>query len=275
MIFLYENVFYFMFLPTLVLLFFIIKKQEKIDEYFSKDIIEKLSLKNKYFSKKARAIMLVLSLLFMIMALSRPVTNEKIYNINQDLHTDIYPKSSKDPIKKIKTYTELFYYPLAIALVLLFMALFSLPTFKKTNISSYFFLAFLSLFIINNKAQASIFDFLYIKKANNYYKKQEYKKAYKEYKKIENSPFKFYNLANTLYKQKKYTQAAYNYTKVKTQNRDLNFNKYHNLGNAYAMNKNYQKAISSYKKALKIKDENKTKQNLQKVKELLLENNSK
>ncbi len=462
--FLYVNVLYFMFLPALILLYLIVKKQDKINQYFSDEIIDKLSLRNKYISKKARNVMLVISLIFMIVALSRPVTNEQTHSSSQDLHStvialdvsksmlanDIYPsrlefgrkkvfdilenvsdsavgvvlfstssyilspltndveslkklvqridtknvfdggsniqtaiqsasnllknkgdknliiitdggdkKDFKDEInlaknnniniytlavatenktpiklkngnfltdksgeivtvslneniknlslktdggfinfttnssdvkqiledikasskkdvyssKKFKTYTEIFYYPLALGILVLFMALFSFPDLKKST-KTLTLITALTLFS-NLNLNASILDFKHIMDAEEHYKNKEYKKAYDEFEKIDKSEQKKYNLGNSLYKQGKYAQAIHKYNEIKSDDRDFNFKKFHNLGNAYAKNKEYKKAITSYEKALKIKDEKKTKENLEAVKKLLDKNKKK
>jgi len=75
-----------MLIPTLVLMFLIISKQSKLTSYFSKKALEKLSISNQYFSNKARNITLFLSLIFMIIALSRPVIDEKINNIEDNVN---------------------------------------------------------------------------------------------------------------------------------------------------------------------------------------------
>jgi Ca-activated chloride channel homolog len=75
-----------MLIPSLILMYLIIKKQSKLLNYFSKNALEKLSISNQYFSNKSRNITLFLSLVFMIIALARPVTNEKIHHIQSNLN---------------------------------------------------------------------------------------------------------------------------------------------------------------------------------------------
>ena len=63
--------------------------ESKVNVYafrFSKNALEKLSVSNQYFSNKARNITLFLSLIFMIIALARPVTNEKINDVKSELN---------------------------------------------------------------------------------------------------------------------------------------------------------------------------------------------
>lgn len=448
-----------MLIPSFILMYFILTKQNKLENYFSKTALNKLSISNQYFSNKTRNIILFLSLIFMIIALARPVTNEKINNsetsltpiiiaidvsksmkavdlfpnrlefakqkllnildnskteaigvilfakssfllspvtedfnslkiliknldtgINFDNGTNIYStlestnkllknysnknlllltdggdkenfdeeinfankngikiytlalatsngsaikeengnylttkdgkivnvklnskikdlslktnggyieysldnkdieqilddinsKSNKENFeeRKYKTYTELFYYPLTIAIFLLLIAFSSMPTLKRTKLP--IFILFFSFNFTNSQLIASsIFDFKTIKEANKAYENQDYNKALKEFEKLDSNEFRDYNLANSLYKENKFKEAIDIYKNIKTSSNDLEFKKLHNLGNAYAKNSDFQNAVDSYEKALKLKNDSTTKENLQLVKKLL------
>lgn len=448
-----------MLIPSFILMYFILTKQNKLENYFSKTALNKLSISNQYFSNKTRNIILFLSLIFMIIALARPVTNEKINNsetsltpiiiaidvsksmkavdlfpnrlefakqkllnildnskteaigvilfakssfllspvtedfnslkiliknldtgINFDNGTNIYStlettnkllknysnknlllltdggdkenfdeeinfankngikiytlalatsngsaikeengnylttkdgkivnvklnskikdlslktdggyieysldnkdieqilddinsKSNKEKFeeRKYKTYTELFYYPLAIAIFLLLIAFSSMPTLKRTKLPI-FILFFTFNFTNSQLIASSIFDFKTIKEANKAYENQDYNKALKEFEKLDSNEFRDYNLANSLYKENKFKEAIDIYKNIKTSSNDLEFKKLHNLGNAYAKNSDFQNAVDSYEKALKLKNDSTTKENLQLVKKLL------
>lgn len=167
----------------------------------------------------------------------------------------------KDKKTKFKIYTELFYYPLALALVILLIAFSSLPKIK--------YLPFVLLVFISNDAKAAITDFQTIDEATNAYKSQKYKVAEKKFKEIAKNPQGYYNLANSQYKEKKYKQALNSYKKVVTTNNDLQFKKLHNLGNTYTKLNKLEDAVKMYEKALKIKDDKQTKENLKIVKDAL------
>ena len=457
--FVYYKVLFLMLIPSFILMYFILTKQNKLENYFSKTALNKLSISNQYFSNKTRNIILFLSLIFMIIALARPVTNEKINNsetsltpiiiaidvsksmkavdlfpnrlefakqkllnildnskteaigvilfakssfllspvtedfnslkiliknldtgINFDNGTNIYStlettnkllknysnknlllltdggdkenfdeeinfankngikiytlalatsngsaikeengnylttkdgkivnvklnskikdlslktdggyieysldnkdieqilddinsKSNKEKFeeRKYKTYTELFYYPLAIAIFLLLIAFSSMPTLKRTKLPI-FILFFTFNFTNSQLIASSIFDFKTIKEANKAYENQDYNKALKEFEKLDSNEFRDYNLANSLYKENKFKEAIDIYKNIKTSSNDLEFKKLHNLGNAYAKNSDFQNAVDSYEKALKLKNDSTTKENLQLVKKLL------
>lgn len=186
---------------------------------------------------------------------------------------DIDKKSSKKELesKKFKTYTELFYYPLALAIFILLISFSSLPKFsnklsRKKIIPS---LLFLTLLNISTDLKALEFDFQTIKKAKESYKNKEYKKASKNYEKVANTVEAKYNLANSLYKEKKYKEALNQYKEVITSNQDLESKKLHNMGNAYVKLNDLENAKKMYENALKIKADKQTRENLETVQKIL------
>lgn len=448
-----------MLIPTLILMFLIISKQSKLTSYFSKKALEKLSISNQYFSNKARNITLFLSLIFMIIALARPVTNEKINDVKSELNAvviaidvsksmnaiDIYPnrlefaktkllniietskseaigvilfaksafllsavtqdftslkllinnlntginfdngtnifstlettqkllkdyksknlilltdgadntdfkneiefanknniniytlalgttqgsvikqedgnyltdskgnivnvklnenikelslktkggyinfslnnddinlilndinsKSKKEIFddKKYKTYTELFYYPLAIGIFLLLLAFSSFPTFTKNKLSSIVLICLFSF--VNTKLNASsILDFNTIKEATQAYETKDYNKASNKFEKLDSDEYRDYNLANSFYKTNDFDKAINLYENIKSSNYDLEFKRLHNLGNSYAKKNDFQNAITNYENALKLKNDKETKENLELLKKAL------
>jgi Ca-activated chloride channel family protein len=132
----------------------------------------------------------------------------------------------------------------------------------------------------------NIFDilwFFYNKKWKDLYEKLDYKNAYQNFKKSDqynNSAIEKYNIADTYYKQWDFQNALtfYNYALSETQNcdkeTDFCFLNYHNLWNTYyrLWEKNNDleqkkslrnQAITNYEKALKIKYDKETKENLE------------
>lgn len=180
---------------------------------------------------------------------------------------DIENKSKKDQInnQKIKTYTELFYYPLSLALFFLLIAFSSLPSRKA--------IAGIALLLFVDKSlHAQVFDFQTIDKANKAYEEKQYNKAAKEFKKVSQSKEGHYNFANALYKDKKYAQALKEYKKVITSNKQLEYKKLHNMGNSYVKLNKLEDAIKIYEKALTLNNDPQTKENLETVKKALKNN---
>ncbi len=189
---------------------------------------------------------------------------------------DINSKSNEliQTNKKMKSYTELFYYPLALGVIFLLIANSSMPSFKKKTSTSLFIIC-LTFFGLNTKSYALEFDFEIIKEANQNYKNQDYDNAIKNYEKLESSSQSEYNLANAYYKNKQYKKAAKLYENIKTDDRDLDFQRLHNLGNSYAKAGEINKAIKAYENSLKIKEDKLTKENLELLKKLKDKKNQK
>jgi Ca-activated chloride channel family protein len=179
-------------------------------------------------------------------------------------------------LQKIKIYTELFYYPLALGLFLLLVAMSSLPTINFKNKNKIISLLFMSIFIfIPKTSNAYTFNFENIQSANEAYKNKEYNKASDDYSKVSTNTQSLYNLANSLYKEGKYEDAIKVYDKVVTTDKELESKKLHNLGNSYVKINDLEKAKEFYLKSLKIKDDKETRENLEIIKKELEKQNQK
>lgn len=93
-----------MLLPAIILMYLIITKQSTLNKYFSDEIINKLSVSSQYFSNKARNITLFLALIFMIIALARPVTNEKNLESQEKLKAIVIALDVSKSMKAIDIY---------------------------------------------------------------------------------------------------------------------------------------------------------------------------
>ena len=199
-------------------------------------------------------------------------SSDDIKQVIDDIN--ITSKKQKQESRNFKTYTELFYYPLGLALFILLIAFSSRPKlseiFKKNKN-----LALLALILIfsNSSLKAFEFDFKTINKANEHYEKQEYEKASKEFRKVAKTPESHYNLGNALYKQGEYKKALMHYKNVVSSNQELEYKKLHNMGNSYVKLNDLQNAKRVYEKALKIKDDKQTKENLEAVLKALEDKN--
>jgi len=149
---------------------------------------------------------------------------------------------------------ELFYYPLTVSLFLIFFA------FNSLRVPFLVVLLFVQV-----DSRAEMFDFVDIYKAKKSYEKQEYEKAEKGFAKIETQSAK-YNKANSLYKQKKYKEALKTYDEIDGFSGEMEHKRLHNIGNSYANLGKTDEAIKSYEKALKIQDDEDTKENLKYMK---------
>ena len=95
------------------------------------------------------------------------------------------------------------------------------------------------------------------REGNSQYKEKKYDEAEINYRKgLEKQPDAVagqYNLSNSLYMQEKYKEAAIYLDSLskQTSNSKLLSDIYHNLGNAYLKDKEYEKSIEAYKEALR------------------------
>jgi Ca-activated chloride channel family protein len=176
--------------------------------------------------------------------------------------------------KKVKEYRELFYYPLAGAVLFLLFAFHSLPR----RVSALFVLGIM-IGVQPPQAQARMFDFFEIDKADKAFEKGAYDEASKHYEKIVKStktPESLYDLANSQYKQGKYKEALKNYARIQAKSKELQYKKSFNSGNSHFQLKAYEKAIKAYEAAVKIQsDDEDAKYNLNLAKKKLEEKKKK
>ena len=114
--FLYPNVFFVMLMPLILLIVLILTSKDTMQRHFAKSILDKLSVGGKSLNKTTRNGLLFITLLLFIVALSRPVINQKEQNIKQSLipivialdvsksmmANDIYPNRIELAKKKLK-----------------------------------------------------------------------------------------------------------------------------------------------------------------------------
>jgi len=183
--------------------------------------------------------------------------NELFSQINSMQKTDFGSKTFTD-------YADRFPIFLSISLVLLLIELLiherrsalskRLNLFGRKSTGIFFLTVFLSLagsaYSQQNKS--------HFRAGNELYKEGKYNEAEIEYRKglsrDAESLTGRYNLANSLYKQKRYQEAGAVLDSLAT-NTDSDAQKariYHNMGNAYLENKDYQQSIEAYKKSLRL-----------------------
>ena len=174
------------------------------------------------------------------------LTDSKYYELNSlnvidELSNDLLRQSMKKENIRVKSYTELFFIPLSIALMLFIAAITKLP---------YLLFVLFSSFLFTQNADASILDFLYIKEANNSYKNKNYKKAAQLFEKTTPSIQSYYNIATAYYKAGHYKTALNYYTKIKTANPKIKQHILYNMGNCAVKLKRYDRAQRLYIQAL-------------------------
>ncbi|GHT64743.1 hypothetical protein AGMMS50239_23030 [Bacteroidia bacterium] len=115
-----------------------------------------------------------------------------------------------------------------------------------------------------------------LRKGNKDYKREKYTEAEIAYRKaLEVNPRSTdaaYNLGNTLYKQSKFPEATQQYEAALSQEKDRGMAAadFHNIGNIFMSNKDYQKSVETYKKSLRLNpNDDETRYNLALAQKLL------
>ncbi|MEA1917533.1 MAG: VWA domain-containing protein [Campylobacterota bacterium] len=173
----------------------------------------------------------------------------------------------------IAQYIQLFYIPLGLGMFLLLIATSSMR--KRESVA----LPLLALMLLNSsESKAVLLDFMDLDEASTAYKNKEYKKSaslYEKYaQKHSGNNEALYNEGASLYKDGKYKEAIKKFESVKSSDTELSYRSLHNAGNAYALSKeegSLQKALKSYERALELKEDIETRQNLQSVKKAIKE----
>ena len=170
--------------------------------------------------------------------------------------------------KSKKDYKELFYYPLAVAVLFMLFAFSSLP--RRYNNIVVIFILFAA--IGTKKADAKIFDFLDIQKGESAYKQEDYKKSIKYFQDVASSKKdaeSFYDLANAYYKSGNYKGALKIYKSLHTVSENLNYKRWFNAANALFKLKRYEDALKAYENAKRIKSESDLLYNIELTKKML------
>ncbi|MEA1918746.1 MAG: VWA domain-containing protein [Campylobacterota bacterium] len=189
--------------------------------------------------------------------------------------SEIQAKTQKRELKEeeVMLYIPLFYYPLGLAMFLLIIATSSMSKRQKLMMPHLFVFALLGLHV--KSAEAGLLDFQLLDQAKASYERGDFNSSSNLYGKyIQRHPKaqSHYNRANADYKNGNYKAAATGYEQVHTTDENLQFNALHNLGNAYAKQgdpESLKKALEAYEKALKLKDDKETRENLEAVKKAL------
>lgn len=112
---------------------------------------------------------------------------------------------------------------------------------------------------------AALFDFRALDQAQEAYNEGNYSKAIEAYATLEDKNDEvLYDEANSHYKLKEYEKAKELYASISK--RTLAFKKWHNLGNCHAQLGTFDEGIKAYEEALKIKEDEDTRFNLELLK---------
>ncbi len=170
---------------------------------------------------------------------------------------------------------ELFYYPLAIAILILPFALYS---FGVTGGTGTALLLISPFFLGAPELKAGIMDFKLIEEANKSYEEKNYKKSTELFERLSRSSAGsevWFDLASSYYKSGRYKEALKSFKKVVTKNREVEMAKLYGMANCYVKMGDLQEGARLYRKVLKMGEDEDAKENLKLVLKLMKEQKAK
>lgn len=192
----------------------------------------------------------------------------------------IVSQIKKDSFKEVnrrypfKEYTELFAYPLALGVLLLFFAFYSFARLNQEKTVLVWLVAS-GLLFTQTKLQAGVLDFVTLYQAKQLYKEEKYANSAELYQSVVSNKEGYYNLANALYQANRYKEAISAYQKSLSESKTMNAKALHNMGNCYVQLEALESAKRSYERALDQVQNPLTKENLNWVDMALLEEKKK
>lgn len=178
--------------------------------------------------------------------------------------------------QEITKFIPLFYYPVGMALFLLLIAT---SSFTRSKVKDIVLVFALVVFVVKPlHVEADMLDFVELNKAKEAYEKGEFEesaKLFENYANQTNNSEAYYDGANSYYKLKDYKKAIELYKKASFNTDDKRANNSANIGNSYAKSGALKEAVKAYEDSLKIKEDKKTRENLQTVKKLIKEQEKK
>ena len=165
----------------------------------------------------------------------------KSLDIMDELTADLEENVQTQVNIKVKTYKELFYIPLSLALLLFFLAITKFGAIWSI-------LAF--MLVSPTHSEASVFDFYHIERAQQFRDAKQYRAAIKEYKAITPSVQSYYNIATLYYKLGENRDALKFYTQIQTRDPKIKQAILYNMANTAARIKKYERAKRFYVQAL-------------------------
>ena len=168
-------------------------------------------------------------------------------DISQSIIADLQKGKDTIAVKtKVRSYKELYFIPLFLALLTFFLAVTKLHQL-------YIFIPFL---LLPHPSEASmLFDFYHNAQAKSAYTQKEFISSAKEFQNMSPTVGSYYNSGVAYYKAGAYKKAMQYFSQIKTPNRVLKSKLFYNMGNVAIKLKRYKLAIAYYKKSLALHDD--------------------
>lgn len=180
------------------------------------------------------------------------------------LSKSINTQESEAANVSVKSYIELYYIPLALAIFSFFLAV--------TNLHQRYFLTLFVLFMPYLPLHAKPLDFYYLDKAKNAYDTKAYKEAALNYKAAEPRTQSYYNVGVSYYKLGDYKRAMEYFALIQTRDPQFKAKIFYNMGNCAVRLKRYDRAMKYYQQSLTLVEDADARYNLQLLQKLRLVN---
>ncbi|MFK5937048.1 MAG: VWA domain-containing protein [Sulfurimonas sp.] len=187
------------------------------------------------------------------------ITSQDISLVNQ-LSSDISKDITEKKTIQVRSYQELFFVPLLIAIFFFFFAV--------TKIHQLYI--FIPLVFLPQPSYAAVLDFYYLDNAQSVLKQKNYLQSIQYYEKVTPSVKTFYNIATLYYKAGHYKKALQYFTIIQTQDKFIKQNILYGLGNCAVKLKRYDRAKNYYLQALAFGEDKDALYNLKLLQKLQL-----
>jgi Ca-activated chloride channel family protein len=161
---------------------------------------------------------------------------------------------------QVKSYKELYYFPLILSLLLFFTAI--------TKLHQLSFLALLLL--LPNPSHADLIDFYHFTHAKNDYAHKEYLRAAKEFEKATPSVQSYFNIATSYYKAGHYKKALEYFDKIQTPSKEIKQKIFYAMAGCAIHLQRYDRAEVYYEQALALGEDKDALYNLNLLHKLAL-----
>ncbi len=178
------------------------------------------------------------------------------------LARSIETQKSEETNVTVKSYLELYFLPLIMALLLFLVAI--------TNLHQRYFLALTLLMLPYPPLHAHPLDFHYIKTATQAYNKKDYEKAIEAYKRVTPSTKSYFNLGSAYYKLGDYKRAMKYFALIESRDKVLKQHVFYNMGNCAVRLERYDRAKKYYQQALTLGEDADARYNLRLIEKMQL-----
>ena len=198
-------------------------------------------------------------------------SNEDVEAMLEEITAKTRRRSLKE--EEITRYGQLFYWPLGAGMLLLLIATSSMSRRERVHLPLSAVIAVVSLQAV--PAEAGLMDFTLLDGGKSAYEAGDYNRSaasYEAYAKRHHSDESRYNAADAYYRAGRFEEAAKTYESTRFADAEKQFDTLHNLGNAYARvgtTESLEKSVQAYQKALELKEDPLTRENLETVKKML------